>query len=152
MESAPLTMVQAEESSALGSAPTIKPMYDAKTSSSYDRYIKLHQASITNPSKYWGKVAKDSLTWDVLFDRHRVVQGGFQHGDVRWFAGGKLNVAYNALDRHDPDALAMIWEGDEPTEVRRITFGEMTSTVSQIANALISQGVKKGDVVTIYMP
>ena len=61
-------------------------------------------------------------------------------------------MAYNALDRHDPDALAMIWEGDEPSDVRKISFGEMTSKVSQIANALKSQGVKKGDVVTIYMP
>lgn len=52
------------------------------------------------------------------------MQGGFEHGDVRWFAGGKLNVAYNALDRHDPDALAMIWEGDEPSEVRRLTLAK----------------------------
>lgn len=127
-------------------------MYDAKTSSSYDKYIKLHHESIANPTKYWGTLAKDVLSWDVPFDPHRVLQGGFENGDVRWFAGGKLNVAYNALDRHDPDALAMIWEGDEPNQVRRLTFGDMTAKVSQIANALKSQGVKKGDVVTIYMP
>mmetsp|Transcript_2650 Transcript_2650/g.7596 ORF Transcript_2650/g.7596 Transcript_2650/m.7596 type:complete len:704 (+) Transcript_2650:177-2288(+) len=130
----------------------VQAMYDAKTTSSYDKYIKLHEESITHPSKYWGSLAKDELTWDVPFDDHRVVQGGFENGDVRWFSGGKLNVAYNALDRHDPDALAMIWEGDEPDEVKKITFGEMTAKVSQIANALISQGVQKGDVVTIYMP
>lgn len=133
-------------------APAIQPMYDAKTSSSYDKYVKLHQQSIDCPSTYWGNLAKEVLTWDVPFDSHRVLQGGFEKGDVRWFGGGKLNVAYNALDRHDPDALAMIWEGDEPTDVRKITFGEITSKVSQISNALKSQGVQKGDVVTIYMP
>jgi acetyl-CoA synthetase len=130
----------------------IQPMYEAKTSSSFDKYVKIHKESIDSPSKYWGNLAKDVLTWDVPFDSHRVLQGGFEKGDVRWFAGGKLNVAYNALDRHDPDALAIIWEGDEPSDVRKITFGEMTSKVSQIANALKAQGVKKGDVVTIYMP
>ncbi len=131
---------------------TIKAMYDAKTSSSYDKYLKLHHESITSPEKYWGNLAKDVLTWDVPFDSHRVLQGGFENGDVRWFAGGKLNVAYNALDRHDPDALAMIWEGDEPDDIRRLTYGEMTAKVSQIANALKAQGVQEGDVVTIYMP
>lgn len=140
------------ENASTSTSTGIQPMYEAKTSSSFDKYVKLHQQSIDVPSKYWGGLAKELLHWDVPFDSHRVLQGGFEKGDVRWFAGGQLNVAYNALDRHDPNALAMIWEGDEPTEVRRITFGEMTSKVSQIANALKSQGVKKGDVVTIYMP
>jgi len=127
-------------------------MYEAKTTSSFDKYMKLHQQSIDSPTKYWGQLAKDVLTWDVPFDSHRVLQGGFENGDVRWFAGGKLNVAYNALDRHDPKAVAMIWEGDEPDDIRTLTYGEMTAKVSQIANALKAQGVQKGDVVTIYMP
>ena len=88
----------------------------------------------------------------VPFDDDKVLQGDLTNGDVRWFAGGKLNVAYNALDRHDPDALALIWEGDEPDDIRKLTFGEMSNKVSQIANALKAKGVKKGDVVTIYMP
>lgn len=133
-------------------AHKVKPVYDAKANSAFDKYLKTHKESVTDPSGFWGKVAKETLTWTVPFDEDRVVQGDFEKGDVRWFEGGKMNVAYNALDRHDPEALAMIWEGDEPDDIRRITFGELTNKVSQIANALQSQGVKKGDVVTIYMP
>lgn len=130
----------------------LQPVYAAKTSSRLDKYKKEHAESIKNPSKYWGKLARDMLHWDVPFDGHRVLQGDLTNGDVRWFAGGKLNVAYNALDRHDPNKLAMIWEGDEPDDIRKLTFGEMTNKVSQIANALKAKGVKRGDVVTIYMP
>ncbi|KAG7343173.1 acetyl-coenzyme a synthetase [Nitzschia inconspicua] len=140
-----------------GAAPSesyneILPVYDAKTVSSFDKYKKIHAASIANPSKYWGDLAKADLDWMVPFDDTKVLQGDLTKGDVRWFAGGKLNVAYNALDRHDPDALALIWEGDEPNDIRKLTFGEMSNKVSQIANALKAKGVMKGDVVTIYMP
>lgn len=130
----------------------IEPVYAAKTVSSFDKYKKEHAESIKNPAKYWGKLAKEYLDWETPFDAHRVLQGDLTKGDVRWFSGGKLNVAYNALDRHDPNKLAMIWEGDEPDDVRRITYGELTNKVSQIANALKAKGVKKGQVVTIYMP
>ena len=64
-------------------------------------------------------------------------------------------MCYNAIDRHalvDGDQVAMIWEGDEPTDTKEFTYDEMLEKVSKIANALKSQGVKKGDVVTIYMP
>jgi acetyl-CoA synthetase len=122
----------------------IEPVYAAKTISSFDKYKKEHAESIKNPARYWGKLAKEVLDWDVPFDSDRILQGDLTNGDVRWFAGGKLNVAYNALDRHDPEKLAMIWEGDEPDAVRKITFGEMTNKVSQIANALKAKGVQKG--------
>lgn len=79
------------------------------------------------------------------------MQGDLKVGDVKWFAGGKLNACYNALDRHNPDDLAVIWEGDEPDDIRKITYGQMVAKVSSIANALKKMGVKKGDVVTIYM-
>eukprot|EP00980_Cylindrotheca_fusiformis_P004154 scaffold909_cov135-Cylindrotheca_fusiformis.AAC.11 len=139
-------------STEMAESSQIESVYAAKTVSSFDKYKKEYAESIKNPSKYWGKLASEVLDWDVPFDPHRILQGDLATGDVRWFAGGKLNVAYNALDRHDPRKLAMIWEGDEPGDVRRITFGEMTNRVSQIANALKAKGVKKGEVVTIYMP
>ena len=122
----------------------VEAVYAAKTVSAFDKYKKEHAQSIKSPSKYWGKLAREVLDWEVPFDSHRVLQGDLTNGDVRWFSGGKLNVAYNALDRHDPSKLAMIWEGDEPDDVRRITYGEMTNKVSQIANALKAKGVKKG--------
>jgi len=130
----------------------IEPVYAAKTISSFDRYKKIHAESIRDPAKYWGKLARTELDWMKPFDDDRVLEGDLTNGDVRWFAGGKLNAAYNALDRHNPDDLAIIWEGDEPDDIRRITFGEAQNKVSQIANALKAKGVKKGDVVTIYMP
>lgn len=81
------------------------------------------------------------------------------NGDVKFFPGGKLNVCYNAIDRHafanngkGGNDVAMIWEGDEPTDTKSFTYNELLQKVSQIANALKSQGVKKGDKVTIYMP
>jgi len=130
----------------------IEPVYAAKTISSFDRYKRTHAESIRDPAKYWGKLARTELDWMKPFDDDRVLEGDLTNGDVRWFAGGKLNAAYNALDRHDPEDLAIIWEGDEPDDIRKITFGEMLGKVSQIANALKAKGVKKGDVVTIYMP
>lgn len=130
----------------------IEPVYAAKTISSFDRYKRTHAESIRDPAEYWGKIARTELDWMKPFDDDRVLEGDLTSGDVRWFAGGKLNAAYNALDRHNPDDLAIIWEGDEPDDIRKITFGEMLGKVSQIANALKAKGVKKGDVVTIYMP
>ncbi len=82
--------------------------------------------------------------------------GGFEFGDVAWFPGAKLNICSNAIDWHvqrgKAQDVAMIWEGDEPDQVLRFTYADMLRKVSEIANAMKSQGVKKGDVVTIYMP
>lgn len=74
-----------------------------------------------------------------------------------WFNGAKLNMCYNAIDRHvlnpaTANKVAMIWEGDEPSQVLKFTYADLQRKVSEIANALKAQGVKKGDVVTIYMP
>ena len=131
---------------------TVHPLYDAKTNSAFEKYKKLHAESIKDPAKYWGSLARDMLHWDKPFDEQKVLQGDLTEGNVRWFEGGKLNVAYNALDRHDPDKLALVWEGDEPDDIRRLTYGEVLAKVSKIANALKARGVQKGDVVTIYMP
>lgn len=87
------------------------------------------------------------------------MNGSLSKGDITFFPNAKLNVCYNAIDRHvyenngkDAEKVAMIWEGDEPDDVKRFTYTELLFKVSQIANALKSQGVTKGDVVTIYMP
>ena len=132
------------------------PTYHAKTTTSLAAYQSLHAESIKNPNKFWSDRAKELLTWYKPFNPHAAMSGGLDHGDVRFFAGGKLNVAYNAIDRHVDagrgDDVAMVWEGDEPTDTKQITYAELQRKVSQIANALKSQGVEKGDVVTIYMP
>ena len=132
------------------------PTYDAKTTTSLAAYQSLYAESIKNPNKFWSDRAKELITWYKPFNPHAAMSGGLDHGDVRFFAGGKLNVAYNAIDRHVDagrgDDVAIVWEGDEPTDTKQFTFAALQRKVSQIANALKSQGVEKGDVVTIYMP
>jgi acetyl-CoA synthetase len=114
-----------------------------------DRYA----ASIQNPSAFWAQQAKERLDWFRPFEKDKVTSGSFEHGDVTWFAGGQLNVCYNAVDRHDTNKIAILWEGDEVEMIRKITYGELQRRVCQIANALSScHNVTKGDVVTIYMP
>jgi len=134
----------------------VEAVYETKTVSDFAKYKKEHAESIERPAHFWSEQAKKYLTWERPFDPHAVMQGSMDYGDITWFRGGKLNVCYNAVDRHvnskTANELAMVCEGDEPGDVRRITYAELLREVSQIANALKAEGVKKGDVVTIYMP
>jgi len=78
-----------------------------------------------------------------------------KNGDATWFAGGKLNVSANCIDRHldtRGDQVAIIWEGDNPAESAQITYKKLHHHVCRLANVLKSRGVKKGDRVCIYMP
>lgn len=134
----------------MSAAPKI---LDPKNDLALEAYKVEHRESIENPAGYWGAKAKENLSWFRSFDS--VLEGSFAYGDVRWFSGGQLNISYNAIDRHvasKGDQTAIVWEGDETNDVRRITYNELLRKVSQIANALLSMGVVKGDVVTIYMP
>jgi acetyl-CoA synthetase len=135
----------------------IAKLLPAKQELTLARYKELHKQSIEDPEGFWGKAAKDHLDWFRPFDK--VLDGSFEHGDVRWFEGGKINLSYNALDRHvnkcfnkRANDLALVWEGDEPTDIRKLTYEEVLRKVCQISNALLRTGVKKGDIVTIYMP
>lgn len=116
-------------------------------------YNKLYQQSINDPESFWGDQANQYLEWFTPYKR--VLEGDFERGDVRWFTEGKLNVCYNCLDKHlktRADQTALIWDGDEPGLSRSLTYREVVVEVSKIANVLKAIGVKKGDVVTIYMP
>ena len=130
------------------------PVYDAKTDSALDRYKAEHRRSITDPTGFWAEKSTEFLDWEQEY--HSVMSGSLESANVRWFEGGKLNVCYNAIDRHvlhgKGDSVAMIWEGDEPTDTKSFTFAELQAQVSRIAGALTAQGVRKGDIVTIYMP
>eukprot|EP00429_Kryptoperidinium_foliaceum_P011411 CAMPEP_0176004490 /NCGR_PEP_ID=MMETSP0120_2-20121206/1720_1 /TAXON_ID=160619 /ORGANISM="Kryptoperidinium foliaceum, Strain CCMP 1326" /LENGTH=661 /DNA_ID=CAMNT_0017337173 /DNA_START=118 /DNA_END=2103 /DNA_ORIENTATION=- len=131
--------------------PHVEPIIRTKSSVGLQHYQAEHAASIQNPKEFWGKQAKEQLDWFRQFDS--VLEGSFEHGDIRWFSGGQLNLSYNAIDRHIAQSkgnqVAIVWEGDD---IRRITYEELLRKVCQIANALLSQGVRKGDVVTVYMP
>ncbi|KAG7343193.1 acetate-coa, ligase [Nitzschia inconspicua] len=132
-------------------------IFPSKSNITLDQYKELHKQSIEDPETFWSKAAKEHLDWFRPFDK--VSEGSFEHGDVRWFQGGKLNVSYNALDRQigkNPNKrsndIALVWEGDEPDDIRKLTYEEVLRKVCQIANALLRMGVRKGDIVTVYMP
>jgi acetyl-CoA synthetase len=123
-----------------------------------EEYKEKYQFSITNPNQFWFQQASERISWFTFpFDATtNVCQGSFKNGDVSWFANAKLNICYNAIDRHvndgNGDKVALIWEGDEIDEVRHVTFRDMQNKISQICHVLASHGVTKGSVVTIYMP
>ncbi|KAI8091452.1 acetyl-coenzyme A synthetase [Gilbertella persicaria] len=120
---------------------------------SMDKYKAMWKESVEQPDKFFANLARELLTWSKPFETVR--HGSFEEGDVAWFLEGELNVAYNCVDRHalrTPDKIAIIHEGDEPDQVRNITYGELLRLVCQMANTLKNLGVRKGDSVAIYMP
>ena len=116
-------------------------------------YQDRYSVSIKDPSRFWNEESSKYLSWFVA--PKSTMDGTFIEGDINWFAGGKLNAAYNCIDKHlesKGDQIAIIWESDEPGEGRSVSFRELGREVSRIANLMLLQGVKKGDVVTLYMP
>ena len=116
-------------------------------------YDRLYKQSVENPDAFWAEMAK-RVTW--FKDPTKIDHSSFD-GDVsiKWFEDGILNACYNCVDRHLPkraNQTALIWEGDEPDQQKKITFAELKDQVSRVANALKEKGVKRGDRVTIYMP
>jgi acetyl-CoA synthetase len=116
-------------------------------------YRRMYEQSIRDPEGFWAVHAK-RVDWIRPFTK---VKDASFSGDVaiRWFWDGTLNACANCVDRHlarRGDQTAIIWEGDDPRDSRRITYRELHREVCKLANVLKAQGVKKGDRVTIYMP
>ena len=116
-------------------------------------YEAWYKESVENPDAFWGEHGK-RIDW---FKPYSKVKNTSFEGNVsiKWFEDGELNVSYNCLDRHlekRGDQVAIIWEGDDPKDDRKITYRELHADVCKLANVLKSRGVKKGDRVTIYMP
>ena len=118
------------------------------------RYEAEHERSVDDPAYYWGNVAR-RLRWMTPFAR--VLEGGFP--DARWFIGGRLNACDNCVDRFvdegHGDETAIIWEGEpmdgRAPEVRRLTYRDLQAQTARLGNVLKQLGVRKGEVVTIYM-
>ena len=106
-----------------------------------------------NPKAFWAEIAA-GFTWQENWEH--VLEWDFQHHDVSWFRGGKLNITENCIDRHladKGDTTAIIWEGNDPREQpEHISYKELHSRVGRYANVLKRQGVGKGDRVCLYMP
>ena len=119
---------------------------------SREEFDKMWKESIENPEKFWGEQAKERLDWFEPFEKVQEWNPPF----AKFFAGGKINVSYNCLDRHiaagKGDKTALIWEGEPVGDSRKFTFKELLAEVSRFANALKSLGVKKGDRVCFYLP
>ena len=116
-------------------------------------YETMYQQSIEQPDVFWAEQAEKFLDWDKPWDS--VSDVDMKSADIKWFSGGKLNVSYNCIDRHlaeKANDTAIIWEGDDPSEDKKITYQELHDHVCRFANLLKARGVKKGDRVCIYMP
>jgi acetyl-CoA synthetase len=116
-------------------------------------YQRMYKESVENPEAFWAKMA-ERITWFRKWDK--VLEHDFRNARHAWYVGGTLNASYNCLDRHldGPlrDQAALIWEGDDPTRSRSITYAELHREVCRFANVLKKHGVKKGDRVTVYLP
>jgi acetyl-CoA synthetase len=118
-----------------------------------ERYEAMYKQSIEDPDAFWAQQANAFLDWSRNWDK--VQEWDFKTGIIKWFAGGKLNVSYNCLDRHlesRGDQIAILWEGDDPQVDKKITYRELHEEVCKFSNVLKQRGVKKGDRVCIYMP
>ena len=140
----------------MSESKTYEPVYSQKREphvSSLKEYQKLYRQSIDDPETFWSRQANERLSWSTDF--HTVMDNDFDTGTISWFLGGRLNAAYNCVDRHVAtrgDKTAILWEGDDPSLVRRITYRELQRMVSRMANVLLRYGVRKGDRVAIYLP
>lgn len=118
-----------------------------------ERYRQMYHDALADPETFWAEQAK-AFTWRAPWSRVKQVR--FKSPVViRWFEGARLNITENCLDRHLParaHQTAIVWEGDDPSVSRHITYQELFDDVCRMANVLKSLGVKKGDRVSIYLP
>jgi len=119
------------------------------------KYQSMYNRSIKDPDGFWADQAKQLVSWSKTWSRVSDWSYDAKNLYIKWFIDGKLNVSYNCLDRHlarRGDQVAILWEGDDPKDDRRITYRELHREVCQFANVLKGRGVRKGDRVCIYMP
>lgn len=131
----------------------VKPQVAAKSYlKGMDAYKELYQRSIMHPKEFWLEAAQE-LSW--FSSPQRALEGDFSSVNYSWFLGGKINAAYNCLDRHlekRAQKTAIIWAKDQPGEYQHISYQEVYENVCRLTNLLEAHGVKKGDRVCIYLP
>jgi acetyl-CoA synthetase len=118
------------------------------------KYRTMYDASINDPDAFWGEHGK-RIHWMTPYKRVKNVSFAPGNVSIKWFEDGTTNATYNCIDRHLParaNQVAIIWEGDDPSESKLITYRELHNEVCRFANVLRNRGVEKGDRVTIYLP
>ena len=131
----------------------VKPEIAAHALVDKARYEDMYRRAASEPEKFW---AEEARRIDWIKPPTKIKNTDFR-GDVsiKWFEDGELNAAANCLDRHlaeRGEQVAIIWEGDDPSMSQKVTYRELHEKVCRLANVLTAQGIKKGDVVTIYLP
>jgi acetyl-CoA synthetase len=114
----------------------------------------MYAESVNTPAKFWGKQAK-RLDWFKTPTRIKNTSFAYDNVSIKWYEDGVLNVSYNCIDRHlkkRGNQTAIVWEGDNPYDDKKITYRELYEHVCRLANVMKKHGVKKGDRVTLYMP
>ena len=119
---------------------------------SLDEYMAMYKKSADDLEGFWAEQAEEMLDWYKPWDK--VLE--WDPPNAKWFEGGKLNIAYNCLDRHlengRADKTAIIWEGEPEGDQKKFTFKELHAEVSKFANVLKKHGIEKGDRVCLYLP
>ena len=130
-------------------------LYPPKTTNPYiediEHYHRLYKESLENPKEFFNKLANENISWLKDFDE--VHNESF--ANTKWFEGGKTNVSFNCIDRHlknNATKTALIWEGDDPSDSKKLSYQELHDEVCKFANVLKKLGVEKGSRVCIYMP
>ena len=120
--------------------------------SNFEELLKIKEKATKDPISFWDSMAKSEIDW---FEKYKTVLDETNAPFYKWFSEGKTNISYNCLDRHIKNGLgdktALIWEG-EPGDKKKLSYRELLKEVCRTANALKSLGVKKGDLICIYMP
>ena len=118
------------------------------------KYQEMYARSIKDPNGFWAEQAK-RIDWIKPFTKVKNTSFDPHNVSIKWFEDGTLNACYNCVDRHlakRGDQTAIIWEGDDPKDDKKLTYKQLHAEVCRFANVLKARGVKKGDRVTIYMP
>ncbi len=135
----------------------IFPVPDAVAAAAHitnDQYLEMYKQSVDDPEGFWAEQGK-RIDWIKPYSEIKDVDYNAPDVSIKWFHDGTLNASANCIDRHlgsRGDQVAIVWEGDDPKDDKKITYKELHEHVCRFANAMKGRGIKKGDVVTIYMP
>jgi acetyl-CoA synthetase len=136
--------------------PAVYPIPASLKNSAYitkEKYAEMYRRSLHDSDRFWAEQATEFLSWEKPWSK--VSDCDISRGKAKWFIDGKLNISVNCIDRHLParaNQTAIIWEGDDPEDDKKITYQQLHDEVCRFANVLKQRGVTKGDRVCIYMP